>query len=283
MRAEGALRTGSGEPLLLIHGFSGVPEMWRPVLGGLAGSFDVLVVGLAGHTGGPDLPEGTGASVTALVDVVEREMDAAGFASAHVVGNSLGGWIALELANRGRARSVVALSPAGGWERGSSEEKRLERLFRRSHAISTRMLPLMPKLLARPRMRRAVLAQAMARADRLDPDTALAIVRGAVECTIYFDLMEAVLRDGPPSGFEQISCPVLLAWGTKDAILPAKRYAQRMRNLVPGAHWMDLPRLGHVPMGDEPQLIAQLIADFASAAAPHGAPGEDEIVVQALA
>lgn len=284
MRAQGALRTGSGEPLLLIHGFSGVPEMWRPVLGSLAGSFDVLVVGLAGHCGGPDLPQGTEVSVAALADDVEREMDAAGLRSAHVVGNSLGGWIALELANRGRARSVVALSPAGGWERGSSEEKRLERLFRRSHAISKRMLPLMPRLLARPRMRRAVLAQAMARADRLDPETALAIVSGAVECPIYFDLMDAILRDGPTSGFPQISCPVLLAWGTKDAILPAKRYAQRMRNLVPSAHWMDLPGLGHVPMGDDPELIAQLIADFASAAAaPDEAHGEEELVVQALA
>jgi pimeloyl-ACP methyl ester carboxylesterase len=281
MGAEGAFRTGSGEPLLLVHGFSGVPQMWRPVVGYLEGSFEILAVALAGHAGGVALPSGVVASVAALVDVVEREMDAAGFETAHVAGNSLGGWIALELANRGRARSVVALSPAGGWERGTSEERRLRRLFTRNHAISKRMLPYMPRLLNRPRLRRAVLAGAMARADRLDPASALAVVEGSVECPIYFDLMEAVLRDGPPTSFEQISSPVLLAWGTKDALLPAGRYAQRMRNLVPSAHWMDLEGLGHVPMGDDPELIARLIADFASRA---GASAfEHEMVAQALA
>ncbi len=281
MGAEGAFRTGSGEPLLLVHGFSGVSRMWRPLVGHLEGSFEILAVALAGHAGGPDLAPGVGASVVALVDVVEREMDAAGFETAHVVGNSLGGWIALELANRGRARSVVALSPAGGWERGTSEERRLRRLFARNHAISKRMLPHMPKLLGRPRLRRAVLAGAMARADRLDPSSALAVVEGAIECSIYFDLMEAVLRDGPPSSFDRISTPVLLAWGTKDAILPAGRYAQRMRNLVPSAHWMDLEGLGHVPMGDDPELIARLIADFTSKAGMGAV--EHEMVAQALA
>jgi pimeloyl-ACP methyl ester carboxylesterase len=48
-----------------------------------------------------------------MTDAVARDMDAAGFASAHLVGNSLGGWIALELAKRGRARTVVALSSQG--------------------------------------------------------------------------------------------------------------------------------------------------------------------------
>ena len=45
-------------------------------------------------------------------------MDDAGFATAHLVGNSLGGYVALQLAARGRARSVVALAPAGGWAPG---------------------------------------------------------------------------------------------------------------------------------------------------------------------
>lgn len=281
MRVEGALHAGSGEPLLLVHGFSSVPQVWRPVLGELEGSFEVLAVALAGHVGGPSLPADVPVCMQAMVDAVEREMDAAGFDTAHIAGNSLGGWIALELARRGRARSVVALSPAGGWEQGTAEERRLRGLFRRNHAIAQRMLPRAPGLLSRPRLRRALLSGAMARADRLDPAQALAMVAGSVECPIYFDLMSAIERDGPPADFAGVSCPVLLAWGTKDRLLPAARYSQRMRNLLPAAHWMDLPGLGHMPMGDDPQLIASVIAGFA-AQARHGAHEED-LVAQALA
>jgi pimeloyl-ACP methyl ester carboxylesterase len=281
MGVEGAFRGGSGEPLLLVHGFSSVPLVWRPVVGDLEGSFDVLAVALAGHVGGPSLPAGAPVCMQAIVDAVEREMDAAGFETAHIAGNSLGGWIALELASRGRARTVVALSPAGGWEQGTAEERRLRGIFRRNHAIAQRMLPHAHRLLSRPRLRRALLAGAMARADRLDPSEALAMIEGSVECPIYFDLMGAIERDGPPANFAAVSCPVLLAWGTKDRLLPAARYSQRMRNLLPAAHWMDLPGLGHMPMGDDPQLIASVIAGFAAQAG--GGAHEEELVAQALA
>lgn len=281
MKVEGALRAGSGEPLLLVHGFSSVPQVWSPIVGELGRSFDVLAVALAGHVGGSSLPAGVAVCMQAMVDAVEQEMDAAGFDTAHIAGNSLGGWIALELAGRGRARSVVALSPAGGWEQGSAQERRLKGLFRRNHAIAQRMLPHAPRLLSRPRLRRALLSGAVARADRLDPTQALAMVEGSVECPIYFDLMAAIERDGPPADFARVTCPVLLAWGTKDRLLPAARYSQRMRNLLPAAHWMDLPGLGHMPMGDDPELIASVIAGFA-AEAGRGAH-EHDMVAAALA
>src|SRR5437016_5035283 len=95
-------RGGSGEPLVLIHGFSGTRHVWQPVLERLEGSFEVLAVNLAGHVGGPELPAGMAASVDALTDAVERDMDESGFQTAHLAGNSLGGWIALALAQRGR-------------------------------------------------------------------------------------------------------------------------------------------------------------------------------------
>jgi pimeloyl-ACP methyl ester carboxylesterase len=278
MSAPGSLHVGSGEPLVLIHGFSSSPVVWQPVLGELGGSFEILAVALPGHAGGRELPVGTPVSVAALVDGVEHEMDACGFETAHIAGNSLGGWIALELAQRGRARSVVGLSPAGGWERGTREETRLKGLFTRNHALIERTLAYLPKLVRRPRLRRAALAQAMVHGDRLTPAEAFKMAHDVVDCTIYFDLMDAVLRDGPPTSFDRISCSALLAWGTKDRILPAIRYAPRLRRLLPAATWMDLPGLGHVPMGDDRALIARTIADFARGARPgvgsSSVPGE---------
>jgi pimeloyl-ACP methyl ester carboxylesterase len=169
-------RGGAGEPLVLIHGFSGTRLMWEPVLEALERSHDVLAVNLAGHVGGPELGD-TPVSVNALVDAVERDLDAAGFDTAHVVGNSLGGWIAFELAARGRARSVVALAPAGGWEQGSRAERRLPTLFTRNHKLSTALLPRIDSLMRRPRLRRALLWQVAAHGERIPPAAAAQMVR----------------------------------------------------------------------------------------------------------
>ena len=101
-------RSGSGAPVVLLHGFTDTWRTWDLVRPLLEAEFDVLAPTLAGHAGGPELAED--ASDTALADGVEAAMDAAGFETAHVVGNSLGGYVAMHLAERGRARSVTALA-----------------------------------------------------------------------------------------------------------------------------------------------------------------------------
>jgi pimeloyl-ACP methyl ester carboxylesterase len=267
--ADGIHRGGSGEPLVLIHGFSGTRSAWAPVLADLERGHDVLAINLAGHVGGPQLPAGTSASVAALIDAVERDMDAAGFDSAHLVGNSLGGWIALELATRGRARSVVALSPAGGWDAGTRAEKRLRAMFVRNHRLSKAMLPWVDSLMRRPRLRRALMSQMAVRGDLIPPAAAAQVMRDAVACPVYFELMEAILRDGTPRSFGELSCPVLLAWGTRDRVLPSPRYSTRLRDLLPSAEWVELPGLGHVPMSDDPALVARTISDFVARAGSH--------------
>jgi pimeloyl-ACP methyl ester carboxylesterase len=74
--------------------------------------------------------------------------------------------------------------------------------------------------------------------------------------------MDAILRDGPPRALDGVMCPVLLAWGTRDRIIPSPRYSQRRRNLLPNAEWIELPGLGHLPMSDDPELVARTIAKF---------------------
>jgi pimeloyl-ACP methyl ester carboxylesterase len=253
----------TGEALVLIHGFSSTGKVWDPVRASLELSFDVLAVNLVGHVGGPELGD-VPVSLEALVDGVERDMDAAGFETAHLVGNSLGGWIAFELAQRGRARSVVGLSPAGGWESGSKAEKRLRPLFHRNHKLATALLPRLDSLVRRPRLRRALLWQVASYGERIPPAAAAQIVRDSVGCSIYFELLDATARDGPPSSLEGVTCPVLLAWGSKDRILPSPKYSQRLRDMLPDAEWTALPGLGHVPMSDDPELVARTIAEFAA-------------------
>jgi pimeloyl-ACP methyl ester carboxylesterase len=99
-----------------LHGFTDTWRTWELVLPELERHHDVLAPTLIGHAGGPRLDGAVTRGV--IPDAIERALDDAGFETAHIVGNSLGGFVALQLAARGRARSVVALAPAGGWAEG---------------------------------------------------------------------------------------------------------------------------------------------------------------------
>ena len=140
-------RGGSGSPLVLLHGAAMSWRAWEPVLEPLGEYHRVVAPTLPGHRGGPAWDaDGGPFTIDRLVDGVCEQLDAEGIDTAHVVGNSLGGWVALELVRRGRARSAVAISPAGGWRSGWD----LRRLL-----WSFRVL----RVIARPSSLAAVLAE----------------------------------------------------------------------------------------------------------------------------
>lgn len=261
-------RTGSGDPLVLLHGFTNTWRVWLPVIPTLAERFEVVVPTLGGHCGADPWKQGAEPTVSALADLVEQELDNAGIETAHVAGNSLGGWLALEVAKRGRARSVVALAPAGGWKRGDEgEERRLKGFFHRTHKLTSLSYPRARGLVTRPRLRRLMFRDVMEHGERMKPGDALHMMQGVVECSIFFDFIETVLRDGPAVDLDRISCPVLIAWPEKDKIFPYERYAETF-DTVPGVEVVRLDGCGHVPMWDDPDLVARTIADFATRAAP---------------
>jgi pimeloyl-ACP methyl ester carboxylesterase len=249
------------EPLVLIHGFSGTPLVWDPVIDRLSEQHDVHAVTLAGHCGGPVLGEGVECTPAALADDLERQMDELGLETAHLCGNSLGGWMALELAVRGRARSVVALAPAGGWDRDSKEERRLARFFRRQRRMLTLSAPYAERLFRRPGLRRLALRDVCVHGDRFTPSQALAMSRGSLECSIYEAFIEIIERDGPPTAFEGIDVPVRIVWGTKDRILPDAIHVAGYRRLVPDAEYLTLEDAGHIPMVDDPEAVSRMVLE----------------------
>jgi pimeloyl-ACP methyl ester carboxylesterase len=103
-------RAGSGTPLLLLHGVGSIWRAWSPVLPHLDPHHDIIVPTLAGHGGGPPLDADVTPSVQALADALDDELDKLGLQKVHIAGNSLGGWVGMELARRGRARSLVLFS-----------------------------------------------------------------------------------------------------------------------------------------------------------------------------
>ena len=266
-------RTGAGEPLVLLHGFTGTWRVWLPVIPQLAEQFDVFVPTLGGHCGADPWQDGLEPTIATLADAAEAELDSAGVETAHLAGNSLGGWLAFELAKRGRARSVVGIAPAGGWEKGDDkEERRLTGFFKRTHRLTALANPYVRSLVTRPGLRKLMFRDVMVHGERLRPGDAAHMMQGLLECSIFFEFLEAVIRDGPAVDLDTITCPVLIAWPEHDHIFPPSRYAERCRAAIPGSELVELRGCGHVPMYDDPDLIARTIADFASRHAQQDVP-----------
>lgn len=260
------VRRGEGTPLVLLHGLTGTWRVWEPVLPALAAEHDVLAPTLLGHGGGTLHPAEDEVSVAALADDVERAMDAAGMSTAHVAGNSLGGWVTLELARRGRATSAIALSPAGGW----LDDRRLARvstLMRQASRFGTVRNPTVRSLLRRPRFRRLAFRGAMAHGERVPARAALEMVEDLGACTVLEPFLAAALRDGPfAEDMTQVACPVRVAWGELDRTIPFPGYGVPLMEHLPTAELVHLPGVGHVPMFDDPALIARTVLEVTRAA-----------------
>lgn len=258
------LPVDEGEPIVLIHGFSATPVIWTPILPALQAQHPTLAVTLDGHVGGaPIAPEKV--SVAVIAEGVERDMDAAGFARAHLVGNSLGGWLALELARRGRAISVMAIAPGGSWEPGSSDDEHLQAHLARNGKAARQWLPLLEPAVRVSRLRRLVFGQMVNHGDRIPPGIAAEMLRASARCPVHGELREAMFAPGHGLEVNGIACPVLLAWGSDDRLTPKDTYGQRIRARLPSAEWRELPDAGHIAMFDAPDALAGLILGFAAA------------------
>lgn len=247
-------------PLVCIHGYSGSWRNWVPIVPALEEHHNVFVARLAGHARGPLLPDGTPVSVNALADQLERDLDRAGITRAHLVGNSLGGWLSLELAARGRALSVTALSPALGWEPQGRHLRSLATKLRVARNVFSAVGPYAEFVLRSNRIRHLLLGAAMAHSERISIVDAAAFLRDNLRCSIYFELMDSFLNTSATLG--DIDCPVQIAWSEKDTLIPYQPYGLRFPKLAPHAEFNTLAGVGHVPMYDDPELVARTVLEF---------------------
>jgi pimeloyl-ACP methyl ester carboxylesterase len=244
-------RGGSGEPLVLIHGIGHTWRGWKPVLPLLERDFDVLAVDLPGFGRSPSLPQGTDSTPDALADAVEEAMDNAGFDRAVLCGNSLGGWIALELARRNRAISAIAISPAGLQHK---REKGWGRNILRAMRWAARNLPAPTPLLRTAVGRTLFAGPVVARPWRVDPDDLAEVLHLFANAPGFRATLPHTFEK-QCRGLDAIDVPVLLLWGTLDLLL-LPRQARRFERLLPDCELRYLRGLGHIPMSDDPELLA---------------------------
>jgi pimeloyl-ACP methyl ester carboxylesterase len=265
-------RHGTGDTLVLLHGLGSSRQVWDPVLPALSERFDVIALDLPGFGDSAPLPPGVEPAPAALAAAVADLLDGLGVTARHVAGNSLGGWVALELARIRPVASLTLLGPAGLWRRDSP-------LYSRASLRATRWLA---RHAARPLSRLVdyrlgrflVLGQTHARPTRQTPGYARNAIQAMGRCAgfdaTYRALATRRFRAGAP-----IDATVTVAFGSRDLIL-LPRQSRHVEQLPPGTHYATLPGCGHVPMADRPDAVIDLISRSA-ARATNPADGRDYI------
>jgi pimeloyl-ACP methyl ester carboxylesterase len=248
-------REGTGTPLVMLHGIGNARSAWEPIIPALAGHFDVIAVDLPGHGDSAPLPAVVEPHPAALAASVAALLDDLRIRTPHVVGNSLGGWVALELAAARPVTSVVLLSPAGLWRNQTPVYTRIN--LRITRWLATHATDALSRLVRYRLARMVILGQTHGRPSRIDPDYARRAIRAMGSSPGFERTMKAAQSRsyvaGPP-----INAPVTVAFGSRDHIL-LRWQSRRIDQLPPRVHVEALPGCGHVPMADDPQRVASLI------------------------
>ncbi len=239
-------RLGEGPALVLLHPLGADRRVWDPVIDRLAAQREVVVLDLPGFGESPALTSES--TPAALAAAVREQLDEIGLTRAHVGGNSLGGWVALELALAGHARSVTAIAPAGLWPEPLVPKRAIAR------TIAKALLPLVDTALIAAPGRRVLLAGSVAVPDRVPPRAAAHLVR-AYATAPGFTAANDAMRASRFVGLERLEVPVTLAWPQYD------RLVARPRRLPPNTRSIVLKGCGHIPMWDDPGAVAKALLE----------------------
>ncbi|MFF5180239.1 alpha/beta fold hydrolase [Micromonospora sp. NPDC000316] len=272
-------RGGSGEPLVLIHGIGHRHQAWEPVFDRLAAHHEVIALDLPGFGNSPMPADGMPADMAATVAAVLPVLTEWGLDRPHVAGYSLGGAISLELAASGAVASATAFSPAGFFT--PAERRRALAILRLLRVNSYLPAPIMRVALRSAYLRTVCFGSLVARPTLLDADRAfgdaLALRRG-----LGFAAVARAARDYRFDGVRlaDAAVPVTIGWGDCDRIFGVHQ-AERARSGLPAARVVTLPGCGHVPMSDDPDLVAALILETTGAVpradsrSPAGSAGQE--------
>lgn len=247
-------REGSGPPLVLLHGVGHRRQAWYAVLDRLTPHRDVILIDLPGHGESPPLEPGA-PIIDALLGPVRALLDDLGVPYPHMAGNSLGGRLALESAMAGWAASATGLSPAGFW-RSEREGNTAKAAFKVMEAAGGRLRRFGPALSRHTAGRALIYGAIVNRPSRMSAEQALGDMAAFLAA---HDALTAILAElGPFTGTIPDGIPVTIAWGTRDRLLrPPQVLVAKER--LPQARIRPLPGCGHVPMTDDPALVADVL------------------------
>ncbi|HEX8066986.1 MAG TPA: alpha/beta fold hydrolase [Thermoleophilaceae bacterium] len=247
-----------------MHGIGGEWRAWEPVLDPLvAAGREVVAVDMPGFGGSPRLPHGEPCGPAALAAAV------ADFVRARVsdepvdlVGHSLGGWVVLEMAKLGAARTVTAVAPAGFW---TPRESRFARgALTAAHWAARRALPVLSRAYGTP-LKGPLLRQQFTHPERVPPEAARRLSEALARSTGWGDVLDAMHRDRFRDG-HAVAAPTTFVWGTDDRLI-LSRQAPRGPRAVPGARLAMVPETGHFPHWEDPDAVVAAVLERAGGGA----------------
>jgi pimeloyl-ACP methyl ester carboxylesterase len=263
MTERAPIHLGSGEPILLLHPFMMSQNVWKNVgpLIAETGRYEVFAPTMPGHNGGAKGPFFLDSA--SLADDVERRLDALGWDTAHIVGNSLGGWVAFELERRGRARTLTGIAPAGGWRHFTPAKFEIVGKFLAGMPIWLFTLVFGQRVLKLPFTRYLAHLPVSARPDGLSDEDLRDIIDDVSHCPAYYQLLvKSLTLPGLLELAEGIT-PTHLVICEKDRVLPHPRFTRHFTTQLPkDTEITHLDGVGHIPMYEAPQRIADLIVGF---------------------
>jgi pimeloyl-ACP methyl ester carboxylesterase len=251
-------RSGTGKPLLLVHGLGSSIRTWDLVTPALAAQREVIAVDLPGFGKTPPLVGEV--TIARLTDALEAFIADENLREIDVVGSSMGGRLVMEMARRGHAGTVIALDPGGFWS------DRQAKVFDLTVGNSMKMVraadPLLPLLANNPIGRSVLLTQFSARAWTLPEKFVLAELRGFKASPSLDEALDSLAhgpkQEGAAAG--TLNGKVVIGWGRQDKVaVPSE--AARATELFPDAtlHWFE--NCGHFPHWDQPIETVQLILE----------------------
>jgi pimeloyl-ACP methyl ester carboxylesterase len=248
----------SREPLLLIHGLGGSRSIWEPVIGLLEPEREPIAIDMPGFGDAAPLPPEVEPTAANLARRLHEQCAERGIERPHVAGNSLGGWVALEMGRFGWAASVTALSPAGLWSRplGPPSGGGARMLLRGSPWLKLAR-PLMAPAFLLPATRQRAFQAIAAHPERIPPAAARDLVMGWLDGEGY-DGANRAMRSHvfDPSGYPA-EVPVTIAWAELDRLVGPAKPQRRPA----GARFLVLPGVGHTPTWDDPGLVARTLLE----------------------
>jgi pimeloyl-ACP methyl ester carboxylesterase len=238
-------RHGRGPAVVLLHPLGADRHVWDSIVERLSERCEVIAIDLPGFGESPPLA-GEAPTPSALARAVAERLAELDVSRPHVVGNSLGGWVGLELGLSGAAGRVTAIAPAGLWPEPLVPKHGI------AHRLGHALLPLVGALAATSAGRSLLLSSAVAHPSRVPSPAAVHLVR-AYALAPGFTQVNDAMRSSRFEGLERIRCPVTLVWPDHDRLIQRPVWVpERIDNVV-------LSDAGHLPVWDAPDRLAQII------------------------
>ncbi|MEY3254173.1 MAG: hypothetical protein RJA01_179 [Actinomycetota bacterium] len=254
--------SGNGEPLVLIHGLGSASTVWKPIRNLLDQSFKVISLDLPGH-GKTPYAKGQPMDPHSLAGNVFDQLSELGIERFHLAGNSLGGWVAMEMASTSPERilSLTALAPAGLWLNPYNARypgTALARFLARNTA------KLAPTALHFESARKLGFSDVSPRWRELSYETCLDATLAIAGAEGYYPAWDGMLMKRFDSYIPE-SIPVTIIFGDTDKTLPATTCQEK--SLAPNhAKWIIFSDTGHAPMWDSPLDVVHEIKKAAELA-----------------